>query len=101
LRDMERGRNARDLAKFAQAHDDAQVRQLEAAAKEPFDRIAATRTLEAGADRHCDDGGASSVQRPYMPAHLAKVLHYDPRRVAGGQDVGVVVVSVGILDAAS
>jgi MHS family proline/betaine transporter-like MFS transporter len=33
----------------------------------------------------------------HMPAYLDKVLHYDPKRVALGQNVGLAVVSVGIL----
>jgi MFS transporter, MHS family, proline/betaine transporter len=33
----------------------------------------------------------------HMPAYLDKVLHYDPKRVAIGQNVGLAVVSVGIL----
>ncbi|WP_144113068.1 MFS transporter [Paraburkholderia sp. BCC1886] len=33
----------------------------------------------------------------HMPAYLDRVLHYDPRRVAIGQNVGLAVVSTGIL----
>ncbi|MFM0397583.1 hypothetical protein [Paraburkholderia phytofirmans] len=37
---MKRRRDARDLTKLRKAYEDAQMRQLEPAAKETFDRIA-------------------------------------------------------------
>ena len=75
----------------------ARMRSL--ASRQPFRELLRTHTppVLVGCALLAGTAGFNGLFFSYMPAHLAGVLHYDPRQAVYSQTVGVIASALGIL----